>query len=68
MKGKNHCLRESSRTRTLLAWESSEQPSTASIPHIFAKESREKLKEQILGTEHRATTRNSDNNVLWLEE
>jgi len=31
---KNNCLRESSRMRTLLACESSEQPSTASIPHI----------------------------------
>ena len=29
-----HCLRESSRTRTLLAWDESEQPSTASMPHI----------------------------------
>lgn len=31
---KNNCLRESSRMRTLLACESSEQPSTASMPHI----------------------------------
>jgi len=34
-RGKMYCLRESSRTRTLLAWESSEHPNTASIPHMF---------------------------------
>lgn len=33
-KQENNCLRESSNTRTLLAREGSEQPRTASIPHI----------------------------------
>lgn len=34
-RSRDDCLRESSRTRTLLAWDSSEQPNTARIPHIL---------------------------------